>query len=418
MTAKKETAAEKRKREMAERLQRAREASDGRNGDASDLKITTVAGMTGDKKPSSPTPPKSTQSEDIQPDKPAYYPTHRGRIDTDRRQKIQTILGPVSKSMVEFRLTEVDPRMCTAHPANRRNQKFLTESNPKVQELVQSIIESGGVREATKAVKNIHNVYELMDGSTRRIALILANELMEKQADTYFEEQGKTLVDLDTETKLGMYFDYFDRVNYCPLLPILIATDISPEDAAGFARTANEMRSNESPWELAMAVQGYKSRYPNEDHTQQALARALGVSRDKIKRAANYEGIPESLMLKFNAPDTLSESVAKHLINIVTKTAKLKNGFKEIIEHVNPDEADVYTSATTFKRDLDAYIKSLNLGGRPKKQSTYAGFERKGACDIRISQNRANPQKFKIDIEVDDLEKLKSLEKLLAEWGA
>mgnify|MGYP000227004804 CR=1 FL=1 len=258
MTAKKETAAEKRKREMAERLQRAREASDGRNGDASDLKITTVAGMTGDKKPSSPTPPKSTQSEDIQPDKPAYYPTHRGRIDTDRRQKIQTILGPVSKSMVEFRLTEVDPRMCTAHPANRRNQKFLTESNPKVQELVQSIIESGGVREATKAVKNIHNVYELMDGSTRRIALILANELMEKQADTYFEEQGKTLVDLDTETKLGMYFDYFDRVNYCPLLPILIATDISPEDAAGFARTANEMRSNESPWELAMAVQGYK----------------------------------------------------------------------------------------------------------------------------------------------------------------
>ncbi|MDV7396441.1 hypothetical protein RZS08_33915, partial [Arthrospira platensis SPKY1] len=105
--------------------------------------------------------------------------------------------------------------------------------------------------------------------------------------------EGVDIESLHDADQVEKILDYFDRVNYCPLLPVLIASEISPEDSAGFARTANEMRSNESPWELSQAIQDYKDRYPGEEHTQQSLAKALGVSRDKVKRAMTYEGIPE-----------------------------------------------------------------------------------------------------------------------------
>ena len=412
MTILKESAADKRKREMQERLERARIASDGKNGEASHLKITTVSGLAGGKERSSYSAKTESRKEGSQE---MIFPSYRGRIDGDRRPKIHTILGPISKQMVEFRLAEVDPKLCKAHPANRRNQKFLTETNPKVAELLQNILESGGVREAAKAVKNSSGQYELLDGSTRRVALMFANEMMKDQAIQALYRDGIEVESLPQAEKMEKILDYFDQVNYCPLLPVLIASEISPEDSAGFARTANEMRSNESPWELSQAIQGYKDRYPSEEHTQQSLAKALGVSRDKVKRAMTYEGIPESLMLKFNSPDSLSESVAKHLLKTITKTPQLTGGFDEIINNVNAD-GGVYTSATQFKRDFDAYVASLTSKPESTEISRRYTFNASAKCEATITRHRTNPNQFKIDLQRVAPDKLKELEAFLNEW--
>lgn len=380
--------AEIRKKEQENRLRIAEELSDGRNNELTGKGVNTNPGLS------------------------ARRP--------DNKTQILRLLAPASRSTVEFRLADVDTEKCVSHPANRRNQQMLRPSNPKVIEIKDRILEVGGVIEPVKAVLGnpSDDRYQLLDGSTRRYALSLANEEMRRQALDFINNSFVDINELDKKDLEEQVQNYFKANGYEPKLPMLLAANCTLEDAAAFARTANEARSNESYWELAQAIERYKRANQTIDHTQERIGKALGISRLKVTRALPFTEIPEEIIKLFDSPDSLSESVAKYLIKTVLNTPAVAGDYKVILDNVFPKDG-VYTSATQFKNDLNIFLASLvNKGGRPRSGVNYKGFAHEGVCGVKITQNRSNSHKFKIDVTVDDIVKLKRLEKLLLEWSS
>ena len=286
------------------------------------------------------------------------------RTGAVRKAERKLMRMPVTKNEVELTVMSVDASECVIHPKNRRIQKLLRESNPKVMDLKKSMEEEGQRDPVLSRFIEVdgERKIEVIDGSRRRFV----SDLIAKENPDF-------------------------------KLKVWIGKNISDVDAEYLTRVENEFQEAISPWETAVYIKSVLD--DNPDWTQEMLAMNEGISRTKVWDYIQLAAVPFQLVELLDSPDALALKSGKQI-------AKLFEGASP----VEIEETLKVLSGEALFASSDELVKKLKESQSNKsikKPTVRNKVEIKSGEKVRadIGKNRNIAGQYKLNLyEVTDKE--------------
>jgi len=290
--------------------------------------------------------------------------SNRSRTATVKKAERKLMKMPITKDDIELTVMSVDPSECVIHPKNRRIQKLLRESNPKIMDLKKSIEEEGQRDPVLARFVEVdgERKVEVIDGSRRRFA----SELIRKD---------------EPEFKLKVW----------------IGKGISDVDAEYLTKVENEFQEAISAWETAVHLKSVAEKNP--DWSQEALAINEGMAQQSVSEYLQLAMVPMQIVETLLSPDCLALRSGKQLVKMFegVESPEIAKKLKKV-------------AANELFESSDTLLKSLKEEEAKKaisKPTANKKIEIKSGKKVRaeIGKNRKVDGQYKVDVyDVTDTE--------------
>ncbi|MEM8500185.1 MAG: ParB/RepB/Spo0J family partition protein [Pseudomonadota bacterium] len=274
---------------------------------------------------------------------------------------------PASKSEVVAKHAYLDPRKCKVSGLNLRNQSLLSESDPAVQQLAESIKKNGQLEPVlVRPINDPEYTHEVIYGSRRRFC-----------AELLTKESGELVP-----------------------LSAWVSHEIADVDAQVLARIENKDREALSPWEYAQHIQAMVA----EGWTQESIAAQEGIGRSTVAEYATVAALPEGVLKVFVSPSVLT------LRDGTALARELKKSPEQALKIVNTaGQGSVASSREILKLLKQTQVSS----SAPKPRKPIAIKNADGKLVARISASQTKKKHYKIDLYDAEEELVQKLKEML-----
>ncbi len=301
----------------------------------------------------------------------------RRKVTGMRKAERRILHMPISKKDIELSAIMVNPLDCLIHPKNRRIQSLLRESNPKVMELKNSLLEEGQ-REPVLArhiTVDGEQKIEIIDGSRRRFV----SELIAKENPDF-------------------------------KLKIWLGREISDQDAEYLTKVENELQENISVWETAQYLKGVSES--NLGWTNTLIASNEKMPESSVSLYLTLSGVPMGIIERLESPDVLTLASGVPLMRILNKLDE--KSYKSLLVELN--KLELFKSSKDLLRSVSDLTKPKKATQTPTANKK---VEFKSGDKVRavIGKNRSKEGQYKLDlfdVSADEFKKLAdAIEKIL-----
>jgi len=304
---------------------------------------------------------------------PMKSPLMQGAYDTSRARTRKMTL-PVTKKVVELTIKTIDPDdVWVSQKINPRNQDLLSEKDPHIASLRQSI-KNETQREPVLVRQNPGpngERYEVIYGSRRRYVAAL-----EKRAHGSF----------DLLAEVG---------------------EISDPDALRLARVENSERQDLSAYELGCDYARQKENQ-YKDFEQKEMAAAIGVSEANLSKHLALSRIPEAVIKLFVSPAVITVKEGPKILRLVENhgAENLAERLRELSEtNASFDKVSQFLKAIESRASAESGAVKVSRD----KPVVYG----RGVVKAKLSAIRGKKNTYKIDLAGVGKDELKKLDEFL-----
>lgn len=304
---------------------------------------------------------------------PLKSPLMQGAYDTSRARTRKMTL-PVTKKVVELTIKTIDPDDAwVSQKINPRNQELLSEKDPHVASLRQSI-KNETQREPVLVRQNPGpngERYEIVYGSRRRYVAAL-----EKRAHGSF----------DLLAEVG---------------------EISDPDAIRLARVENAERQDLSAYELGCDYARQKEGQ-FKDFEQKEMAAALGISEASLSKHLALSRIPEAVIRLFVSPAVITVKEGPKILKLIEHHGAEK--LAELLAELN-DANPAFDKVSQLMKAFETHVDSGNNAVKVARDKPVLYGH--GPVKARLSVIRGKKNTYKIDLAGVGKDELKKLDEFL-----